>query len=230
MKRLLHILLLLVLASQLSLAGDNNREYIQIDWYPLLTDSVGWNITCGGIALGFVDGGAHFNTGGSLEFSWLNVVGAKYNTGHGQRLSMGVGIDWRNYKLEHSVRFSKEGDEIQLLPYPADAAQRASRIKVFAIEIPVIFKQRLGKNIDVFVGEITNFNVHAGMKTKFSTSEGKNEEYTAKINQTPVTFDVIAGVNYKKIGAYFRYNPCRVVKKDYGPKFNTLGIGIVLGL
>ena len=37
-----------------------------------------------------------------MELGWLNVIGAKFKTRHGQRITAGVGIDWRNFKL-HSL-------------------------------------------------------------------------------------------------------------------------------
>lgn len=109
MKRILYaVALLAVVFGTSQYAKAQEKEYIQVDWYPLLTDSVGWNITSGGLAFGFVDGistEADVKIGKSFEISWLNVIGAKYNTGHGQRISVGVGLDWKNYKLGSSERF-----------------------------------------------------------------------------------------------------------------------------
>ena len=109
MKRILYAVALLAVVFGISqYAKAQEKEYIQVDWYPLLTDSVGWNITSGGLAFGFVDGistEADVKMGKSFEISWLNVIGAKYNTGRGQRISVGVGLDWKNYKLGSAERF-----------------------------------------------------------------------------------------------------------------------------
>ena len=235
MKRFLSAALLLIISLvSAQYTNAEEQEYIQVDWYPLLTDSVGWNITSGGLAFGFVDGissEADVKMGKSFEISWLNVIGAKYNTGHGQRISVGLGLDWKNYKLGSAERFSVDESGVKVLPYPAGATPRKSRLKVFALELPVIIRQRIGRYVDVFAGEITNFNVHSSVVTVYDSPEGKVEESTSKgIHQAPVTFDVIAGVNYRKVGAYVRYSPCRVIKDGYGPKINTLSVGLVLGL
>lgn len=210
------------------------QDYIQVDWYPLLTDSVGWNITSGGIAFGFVDGissDAEVKMGKSYEISWLNVVGAKFNTGHGQRISVGLGIDWKNYCLAQSARFGVGDNGVSLEDYPSGAVSRKSRLKVFALELPVIFRQRIGSRVDMFLGEITNFNLHASVLTAYRTAEEKvKETYDKGLHQSPVTFDVLAGVNYRKLGVYVRYSPCRVLKEGYGPKIRTLSVGLVLGL
>lgn len=235
MKRILYaVALLAVVFGTSQYAKAQEKEYIQVDWYPLLTDSVGWNITSGGLAFGFVDGistEADVKMGKSFEISWLNVIGAKYNTGHGQRISVGVGLDWKNYKLGSAERFGMGENAVTVGPYPANAKSCKSRLKVFALELPIIFRQRIGSHVDVFVGEITNFNVHASVLTEYEGAEGKVKETTSNdIHQSPVTFDAIAGVNYRKVGAYVRYSPCRVIKDGFGPKVRTLSVGLVLGL
>ncbi|MGM9869584.1 MAG: hypothetical protein ACI30R_08175 [Sodaliphilus sp.] len=235
MKRILSFLSALFVISALSFRVQaQEQEYIQVDWYPLLTDSVGWNITSGGLAFGFVDAvasDAEVKPGKSFEISWLNVVGAKYNTGHGQRISVGVGLDWKNYKLATSQHFAPTDNGISLQPYPEGATKRSSRLKVFALELPVIVRQRFGRYVDVFAGEITNFNLHSSLLTTYTTSEGKVKESVSKnLHTSKVTFDVIGGVNYRKVGLYLRYSPCPVIKNGFGPKLNTLSWGIVLGL
>ena len=94
-------------AWHVAVMGADSDDVIKVDWSPLLTDNVGWNITSGGVAAGFVNAvgckDVNVKMGGSWQFSWLNVVGAKYNNGHGQRFTVGLGIDWRNYKLVSCV-------------------------------------------------------------------------------------------------------------------------------
>ena len=122
MKRILYaVALLAVVFGTSQYAKAQEKEYIQVDWYPLLTDSVGWNITSGGLAFGFVDGistEADVKMGKSFEISWLNVIGAKYNTGHGQRISVGVGLDWKNYKLGSAERFGLGENGVTVAPLP----------------------------------------------------------------------------------------------------------------
>ncbi len=215
-------------------AKAQEQEYIQVDWYPLLTDSVGWNITSGGIAFGFVDGisqEADVRMGASFEISWLNVIGAKFNTGHGQRISIGLGLDWKNYRLKSTERFDASDNGVSVGSYPAAATHRKSRLKVFALELPIIFRQRILSHTDLFVGEITNFNVHSSVLTTYEMENEKVKQCVGKgLHQSPVTFDLIAGVNYRKVGAFVRYSPCRVFKKGFGPKIQTLSAGLVLGL
>lgn len=218
-----------------SAPADDENDYIQVDWYPLLTDSVGWSITSGGLAIGFVDAlgsqAPQVAMGRSIELSWINVIGAKYNNGKGQRLTIGVGIDWKNYKLSAENAFQcDEAGVISTGPFPTGADKCASRIKVFSLGVPVIFRQRIARKTDLFLGEITNFNLHASLHTTYRLGNDKIEHKSNSIHQSPVTVDFITGVLYKKVGAYLRYSPFRVVKDGYGPRFSTLAVGLVLGL
>ena len=164
---------LCVVASVNVWAGDKN-EYIQVDWYPLCTDSVGWNIYTGGFVIGWNNAsGIDVNMGRSMELGWLNVIGAKYNTGHGQRITAGVGIDWRNYKLHNDVRFYQDGDNLSIAPYPDGAEPKSSRVKVFSLTMPVLVRQRLYSTVDVFVGPVVNFNLHASFETIFTLNGEK---------------------------------------------------------
>ncbi len=240
MKTLLKVLtlvfmLLLPLKGWGAAPADDENDYIQVDWYPLLTDSVGWNITSGGLAIGFVDAlGSHapqVAMGRSIELSWINVIGAKYNNGKGQRLTMGLGIDWKNYKLSSGNAFLRDDDGvISVGDFPAGASKCASRIKVFSLGVPVIFRQRIARKTDLFLGEVTNFNLHASMHTTYRVGDEKVDLKSNSIHQSPVTVDFITGVLYKKVGAYLRYSPFRVIKDGYGPNFSTLAVGLVLGL
>lgn len=217
--------------------GKEHQEYIQVDWYPLFTDSVGWNIYTGGVGLGWVDatgGDVHNKMGSSLEVQWLNVIGAKYNTGHGQRISMGVGIDWKNYKLKTSERFMQpEGSEgVAIGSYPDGATSRSSRLRTFSLTMPVIFRQRVGSRLDVVAGVVPCLNVHASLATKYKTASGDEvkENVSKHLHQAPVTVDLMAALSYRHVGIYLKFSPCRVIKKDWGPKLTSLQAGIILGL
>jgi len=97
MKRILYAVALLAVVFGISqYAKAQEKEYIQVDWYPLLTDSVGWNITSGGLAFGFVDGistEADVKMGKSFEISWLNVIGAKYRPWPAHQRGCGLGLE-----------------------------------------------------------------------------------------------------------------------------------------
>lgn len=231
MKRLLVILCVALLGMPVAMGAPSDDGPIEVDWYPLFTDSVGWNIYSGGFLFGWVNAptGLDVDMGRSYELAWLNVAGAKFNTGHGQRITMGVGIDWRNYKLHRGTRFLWDDDHIAVGDYPATAAPRSSRLKVFSLTVPIIFRQRLVNKVDLMAGAIVNFNVHGSLETVYDLDGEKITERTTRIHQVPVTIDLMAGVKWSCLGAYVRYSPCHVLQQDHAPAFTTFSTGIFLG-
>ena len=228
MKKLLAFIICVVAAANVW-AGDNDN-YIQVDWYPLCTDSVGWNIYTGGFVIGWDNAsGIDVNMGRSIDIGWLNVIGAKFKTRHGQRITMGVGIDWRNFRLSNDVRFHKDGENLSIVPYPDGAESRRSRLKVFSLTVPVLLRQRLFSTVDIFAGPVVNFNLHASMETAYTLNGEKVKDTSSKIHPVPVTVDIMGGVKWKFIGAYVRYSPCHVLQERYAPAFNPFTAGIIMG-
>lgn len=218
-------------AASVATAATRDDGPIEVDWYPLFTDSVGWNIYSGGFVIGWVNApsGLDVDMGHSMELGWLNVIGAKLNTGHGQRITMGVGIDWRNYKLCRGTRYAWDDDHVWTDLYPTDATPRSSRLKVFSLTVPIILRQRLVNKVDLMAGAIVNFNVHGSLETVYDLDGTKITERTTRIHQVPVTADIFAGVKWSCLGAYVRYSPCHVLRQEHAPVFTSFSTGIFLG-
>jgi len=219
------------LLTYFKISAANDDGYIHVDWYPLLTDSVGWNIHSGGLVLGWNNAsGIDASMGKSIELGWLSVIGAKYNTGHGQRITLGLGIDWRNFRLGKEQRFICNGDGLDISSYPDGASSRLSRIKVFSLTMPLLFRQRLFNKMDIFAGPVVNFNLHASVLTSYKIDGEKFKETSSNIHHVPVTVDVMGGLTWNGIGCYVRYSPCRVIKENFAPSFTPLTVGICLAL
>ena len=228
MKKLFAIIICVVAALNVW-AGDND-DYIQVDWYPLFTDSVGWNIYSGGFVIGWNNAsGIETDMGHSMELGWLNVVGAKFNSGHGQRITIGVGIDWRNFRLEKGQRFVTGDEKVAIVPYPEGATSQLSRVKVFSLTVPLLIRQRLFGKMDIFAGPVVNFNLHASALTRYTINGETITEKSNHIHQVPVTVDVMGGLKWGFLGAYVRYNPCHVLKEAHAPAFTSLTAGIFMG-
>ena len=233
MNRLISTIVLVVFTSLVFNArAYDGEEPVELDWYPLFTDSVGWNIYSGGFMFGWVNGcgsDLDFDMGHGYELAWLNVVGAKYNSGHGQRITMGLGIDWRNYKLKSDRQFVDNGGILVTEPYPEGATRQSSRVKVFSLTLPILFRQRLFNKVDLFAGPVVNFNLHASVESVY-TLDGEKMKYTSNdVGQVPVTVDILGGVKWNCLGAYVRYSPCHVLKESRAPAFTSLSAGLWLG-
>lgn len=226
----LFLIIIGVLACLNSVADDKD-DYIHVDWYPLFTDSVGWNIYSGDFVLGWNNGSGIDNVmAHSIDIGWLSVIGAKYNTGHGQRITVGLGIDWRNYRLVKDQRFAYDGEALNIVPYPEGAEKRLSRVKVFSLTVPVLFKQRLFDKVDIFAGPVVNFNLHSSVLTQYTLDGEKVKESRSGIHQVPVTVDIMGGLKWRFVGVYLRYSPCHVIKESHASVFTPLTVGVGLAL
>lgn len=227
MKKILAIIICVVAA--LNVWADD-KDYIQVDWYPLCTDSVGWNIYTGGFVIGWDNAsGIDVNMGRSIDIGWLNVFGAKYKISRWHRITAGLGIDWRNFKLNNRERFHQDGNNLSITPYPDGAVPKSSRVKVFSLTVPVLVRQRLFSTVDIFAGPVVNFNLHASLETIYTLDGEKVKESSSKIHPVPVTVDIMGGMKWKFIGAYVRYSPCHVLQERYATAFTPFTTGIIMG-
>lgn len=229
MKKFLVILICVVAAANVW-AGDDDG-YIHVDWSPIYSDRVGWNFYTGGLVLGWNNAcGIDGAMGRSIDIGWLSVIGTKYNTGHGQRITLGLGVDWRNYRLDGDHRIVDDGERLTIAAYPDGASSRLSRVKVFSLTVPLLVRQRIVKDIDILAGPVVNFNLHASALTQYKLGDEKVKASRSGIHQVPVTVDIMGGIKWKALGCYVRYSPCRVLKQDYAPSFTPLTVGIGLAL
>ncbi len=169
----------------------------------------------------------------SFEISWVNALAVEYvNRGFG--VSLGLGFDWRNYKMTiiHRMNLNGEGG-IKPDVYPEEVEPRSSRIKVFSLGIPLLISQKFGRSgMGVTAGAILNFNTHASLKTDYRTANGNEiEEYAEGFHHRRITVDLFGCLQFwKSCGLYVRYSPQSVLQGHNSPQFRPLSAGIMLFL
>lgn len=186
----------------------------------------------GGVGFGFVNAlGApdpmNVNMAASYEvFADLLTYG-RYVGPHAD-LSIGFGINWRNYRMNGRTRFVMNGDCIGLSPYPDGADIDFSRIKVFSLTFPFRYSYNFGsgRKWNVNVAAILKVNTYASLKTRYSLDGRDYKEFSKDIRQKPVSVDLMAGFGWKFLGVYVKYDPCRVLNKAFTPRFNALTTGL----
>jgi len=111
---------------------------------------------------------------------------------------------------------------------PDGCEPQSSRLKIFSITMPMIFRQKLHGRWGVFVGPVVHFNVRASLETKYVDAAGESIKISThkNLHATPVTVDLMAGINFSALALYARYCPQRVIRDGYGPSFRTLTTGI----
>lgn len=194
-----------------------------------------WDVVSGGWAVGLVNPTAQPSGFGlqwskSFEISWLNVLAVKYGY-RSMAFSLGVGIDWRNYRMSGGDMRMAINDEggVGLAPYPEGCVPGFSRIKVFSIGLPLLYSQRIAHRTYLQAGAIVNFNTHASLLTKYTSPEGNAMSVsTNSIHHRRVTLDYFGSITHRGIGLYARYSPHNVLMGHGSPRINPLSVGIIL--
>lgn len=194
-----------------------------------------WSLVSNGLGLGWVtpvNGPAEMNTtmGRSMEWTWAYVLGARWSYGR-HSVTMGLGLDWRNYTIKGSRYFHKdENGEISVRPYEAGIYDGHSRLLTFALQVPVLYEVRFGnqKRFGFAAGPVINFNAGGSLKTKYEQDGRKYMIKTGSIGQSPVTVDVMGLIHYRMFGVYARYAPMKVLRTSAGLDFQSFSTGLIL--
>ena len=167
------------------------------------------------------------------EFILNNLFKWEYRPLKKTHISLGFGLDWRNYRMRGENRFMKENNKLVIAPYPDGADIKFSRVKVFSMTLELMLRQDFNKHISLQAGPVVNFNTHASIKTRYTIENGDEregvKETSSNIDQKPVTVDFKAQFTVSPISFYFKYSPVNTLDTDYGPKFKSMSTGIIIG-
>jgi hypothetical protein len=177
-------------------------------------------------ALGAPDG-MEVNTGSSWELSWI-IADIYRRPWHNQHaFSVGFGLNWRNYRMTGHRRFMEDTEgNIVLTDYPAGTNPKFSRIKVFSLQVPLLYYYTAGKHVTLGIGPVVNFNTYSSIKTRYSLGGEKYKDITKGIHVNPMTVDIMAYLRLSHLQLYCKYSPCNVLDSSYGPKFQSLSFGV----
>lgn len=168
----------------------------------------------------------------SREITLPNIIGIGWRPWrNNHRFSVGVGINWKNFRMTGKTRFIKEGQNLITGPYPDGADIKFSRLKVFSWTFPFLYQVDFGRkdHCSFQIGPVVNFNTYGSLKTRFVNAEGRKEKLIDKnIHHNPVTVDLMAELNFYGVGYYIKYSPCDMLDTDFGPEFQFLSMGISL--
>ncbi len=188
--------------------------------------------TMGGVGFGFVTAlgtpaGMSVDMGSSYEI-FADIISFGRYLPRRTSISLGLGIDWRNYRLTGHTRFVKADGNVVLSPYPDGADVDFSRVKVFSLTFPLRFQHELGRHVSYSLAAILNLNTYASVKTRYSLDGRDYRDLQKNIHQVRTSVDFMGQVQYRSVGAYVKYSPCHVLKSDFGPTFTPLSVGLTL--
>ena len=147
---------------------------------------------------------------------------------HRNSVSLGFGIDWKNYRMTGDMRFTKAPDgNVVIEKYPLQVSPDFSRIKVFSITANLSYTYSFDRDFWIGFGPVVNFNTYASIKTKYSMSGGENKKLDKDIRQRPITIDWMLRLGVGGVPLYVKYSNDDVLK-DGGVKFRSLSFGLYL--
>ena len=162
------------------------------------------------------------SVGSSWEIMWTIAEIEKYGYGKHNGFSIGFGVNWRNYRIDGRSKFVKLDDgTITEEALPAGYDNDFSRIKVFSLTIPVMWKYRT-KQVTFGLGPVFNINTYASIKNRYWDAEGeKHKQIFKKIHQRPITVDIMAEVSFHNwFSIYGKFSPMTILNSTYANDVN----------
>ena len=112
--------------------------------------------------------------------------------------------------------------------FPANAGSRYSAVHTLGINIPLLFTQDIGKKVSFSVDPVVNFNAWGWVNNDYDIGDDNIDISTRKIGQRPVTIDIMGVLEYEEFGIFCKYSPMSVFKKDRGPEFQSITLGLYI--
>lgn len=162
------------------------------------------------------------SVGSSWEIMWTIAEIEKYGYGKHNGFSIGFGINWRNFRMDGRSKFVKLDDgTITEEALPAGYDNDFSRIKVFSLTIPVMWKYRT-KSVTFGLGPVLNINTYASIKNRYWDADGeKHKQIFKKIHQRPITVDIMAEVSFHNwFSIYGKFSPMTILNSTYANNVN----------
>ena len=162
------------------------------------------------------------SVGSSWEIMWTIMEWEKFKYGQHNGFSIGFGVDWRNFRIDGRKYFYKSDDGmLSENDYPAGYEPDFSRIKVFSLQVPIMWKYRT-KNMTFGLGPVINFNTYASIKNRYRDADGaKHKDVYKQIHQRPVTVDIMGEVSIRNwVSIYAKYSPMTILNSTYGSDIN----------
>ena len=225
---------MLVMAPFNAIAADEESDF-EVS-HPFKENTTHWSLETSGVYLGL---GVKHNwdaINNSFEAGLLNITSINYNSLHGQNLSLGVGIHHRSYSMKRPGMLMRDDNGVVGLGhYPADGVDqikdRTSNLNMWALQFPLMFRQRIYKKLEIGVAGIMNWNFNARVDNHYEMNKIDHDTHYKGLKQNKVSFDILGTLTWNGVGLYCRYSPGKFFKDGHGPEIkNTWTLGINFGL
>ncbi len=168
----------------------------------------------------------------SVECGVGKFVGLRYTPWRrGPKFSIGAGLHFERFCLHGGMMFDKVRKQLVAVAQPEDAVNVGNRLDNFGFVIPVTITQPVFRDFSVAVGAEVKFNTYTTARTKFDIADTTYEEKFKGLQQRLMTVGLYGAVGWgDDFGFYVRYSPQSLFSRQWGPEFETLAVGITIGL
>lgn len=145
-------------------------------------------------------------------------------------LVSGLGLNWRNYKMDNKYRFVKEGADLRIEEYPEGSVIEYSRLKTFDITFPLLLEwqsPRTRGRFFISAGPVLGIKTYSSVKTEYQYEGIHYKEFSKGVHQNPVNVDLMALAGYRHIGFYFKYSLFHTLQTSHSPQMNGISTGIM---
>ena len=189
-----------------------------------------WAVTMSGFYMGGGISHSWDMINNSFEIGLLNIAALTYDSHHGQEISLGVGIHHKSFSLKRPNMLMRDEKTsvvgTTFYPDELDVKDRSSNLNVWALQFPLMFRQKIYRSFAIKFGGIMNWNYKAHVNNHYTIGKTEYDITQKGLKQNKITFDFMGGLSLGHIGLYCRYSPNEVFKKGYGPEIKdtwTLG-------
>lgn len=218
-------------------AADEDKDVTYDHPFKGENDTKHWSIMTSGVYVGMGVSHSWDLINNSVEAGLLNAVAVNYNSLHGQNLSLGVGIQHRSNSMKRPHMLYREtgGNKVDITTYPSQDVEkikdRSSNLNMWSVQVPLMFKQRIVKKLELGVAGILNWNTYARVDNHFELDKVEYDEKFKGLKQNKINFDFMGSLTWNDFGVYCRYSPGKFFKEGYGPEIkSTWTVGLVFGL
>lgn len=197
--------------------------------YPHYTNVVTAHVGIGFTCPTHVDERVDFSTFKSWEiFATVLQLDHFLDRHERNKVSLGLGIDWRNYRMTDDQLFTKGPDgNVTVERFPLAYEPKFSRIKVFSLTATLRYEHEFADGFAIGFGPVVNFNTYASIKTRYKFLGDKIKHMEKNIRQRPVTIDWMLNMTIADVPFYVKYSNDNVLK-DGGVRFRSLSFGLYL--
>jgi hypothetical protein len=199
--------------------------------------SIGYN--------GFLENGSTSLSAGNRGLDLVNGKSVNVNLTYNHyfniykeniRISMGLGLDWNNYRLSGDSSLIANAPKLTFFQDSANnQAINFSKNKLLAryVTLPVMLhfktnENKKGNSLGASAGVEFGYLINGRLK-QVSDAKGK-QKVNDTFNFNELRYGLVGRVSYGSMGIYGKYYPQSAFNKNEGPDLNTFVLGVTIGL